>query len=140
MNDLIKITPNRARVESILKMVEVTIERITITDNNRFASLLTKDYYDVIRELIAVILILDGYKTKGEGAHKKQIEYLSVKYKEEIKRHQIVLIEDLLDKRNKIAYEGFFVPEDYISQRLEDLKIIIAKLKEIINNKLSKDH
>ena len=38
---------------------------------------ITKEYYDLIRELISVVLLLDGYKTYGEGAHKKLIEYLN---------------------------------------------------------------
>jgi hypothetical protein len=36
----------------------------------------------VIRELISVVLLLGGYKTYGEGAHRKTIEYLSKHYKE----------------------------------------------------------
>ncbi len=122
------------RVASILKMAEITIERIKSTDN-KFVTLITKDYYEVIRELISAILILDGYKAEGSNAHKTQIEYLSVKYSNEFKKHEIVIMDDLRIKRNKIAYEGFFVPEDYITQRIKEIQAIIDKLKDIINKK-----
>lgn len=76
---LIKVTPDKEKAKSILKMVETTIEMITVIDSTKFSSNITKEYYDVIRELISVVLLLDGYKTYGEGAHKKLIEYLQTK-------------------------------------------------------------
>jgi hypothetical protein len=87
-------------------MVDTTIEMIKLIDTNKFSSNVTKEYYDVIRELISVILLLDGYKTYGEGAHKKLVEYLQHNYKE-FKEYEISLIDDLRIIRNKIAYDGF---------------------------------
>lgn len=46
---------------------------IEVIDITKFSSIVTKEYYDVIRELMSVILLLDGYKTYGERAHKKLI-------------------------------------------------------------------
>jgi hypothetical protein len=43
-------------------------------DSKKFTSHVVKEYYEVIRELITVILLLDGYKTHEEGAHKKLVE------------------------------------------------------------------
>lgn len=78
-DELIKKTPDKNKARSILKMVEKTIEMIESLDIERFPSNITKEYYETIRELISVILLLDGYKTHGEGAHKKQIDYLKLK-------------------------------------------------------------
>ncbi len=80
---LIKITPNKEKAQSILKMVDTTLEMIKVIDIKKFSSNVTKEYYDVIRELLSVILLLDGYKTHGEGAHKKLIEYIQINYKDD---------------------------------------------------------
>ncbi len=68
---IIKITPNKEKASSIQKMVEATLEMISTLNIDKFPSNITKEYYEVIRELISIVLLLDGYKTYGEGAHKK---------------------------------------------------------------------
>lgn len=47
-------------------MVETTLEMIDTIDSKKFTSLVVKEYYEAIRELITVILLLDGYKTHGK--------------------------------------------------------------------------
>lgn len=136
---LIKITPNKEKAQSILKMVDTTIEMIKVIDIEKFSSNVTKEYYDVIRELLSVILLLDGYKTYGEGAHKKLIEYLQSNYKE-FNAYEISLIDDLRIKRNKIAYDGFFVDKDYIERKLKDVQEIIGKLRGVIGEKIGSDN
>lgn len=135
MEGLIKVTPDKEKAKSILKMVDTTIEMIKVIDIAKFSSNVTKEYYDVIRELISVVLLLDGYKTHGEGAHKKLVEYLQSNYKE-FNEYQISLIDDLRVTRNKIAYDGFFVDKDYIERKANDIKEIIDKLKEMIKKKI----
>jgi len=132
---LIKITPNKEKAKSILKMVDTTIEMIKVIDVTKFSSNVTKEYYDVIRELMTVVLLLDGYKTYGEGAHKKLVEYLQSNYKE-FNEYEISLIDDLRITRNKIAYDGFFVEKDYIERKVKDIQEVIRKLKEIIKKKV----
>lgn len=134
---LIKITPNKEKAKSILNMVETTLEMIKHIDIAKFSSNITKEYYDIIRELMTVVLLLDGYKTYGEGAHKKLIEYLKANYKE-FDEYEISLINDLRITRNKIAYDGFFVEKDYIERKINDINKIIKKLKKIIRDKLIK--
>lgn len=132
---LIKITPDKEKAKSILKMVDTTLEMIRLIDIDKFSSNVTKEYYEVIRELISVILLLDGYKTYGEGAHKKLIEYIQNSYSE-LSEYEILLIDDLRTKRNKISYDGFFVNKDYISSKLKNIQEIIRKLRNIILNKM----
>ncbi len=131
-DELIKITPNIEKAKSILKMVQTTLEMIKSINISKFSSNVTKEYYDVLRELISVVLLLDGFKTYGEGSHKKLIEYLQLNYNE----YEISIIEDLRVKRNKIAYDGFFVQEEYIKSKINEINHIILKLNEIIHNKL----
>lgn len=133
--DIIKITPDKEKAKSILKMVDQTLEMIKTIDRKKFPSNVTKDYYEVMRELISVILLLDGYKTTGEGSHKKLIEYLQQNYKE-FTEYEISFIDDLRIIRNKISYDGFFVKEDYLERKSKDILAIAEKLKIITNKKI----
>ena len=134
-NELIRATPDKEKAKAILRMVETTLALIESIDMDRFPSNITKEYYEAIRELISAILLLDGYKTYGEGTHKKQIEYLENSYKD-IKGHEIFLIDELRVLRNKITYDGFFIEKDYIKRKTKDIKAIAEKLKKIINSKI----
>lgn len=133
--ELIKITPNKEKSKSILKMVDTTLEMVKNIDINKFPSNVTKEYYDIIRELLSVVLLLDGYKTYGEGAHKKLIDYINLNY-DEFNKSEISLIDDLRIIRNKIAYDGFFVEKDYVNRKIGGINKIIEKLKKIIKEKL----
>lgn len=84
---------------------------------------------------MTVTLLLDGYKAVGEGAHKKLIEYLESHYNQ-FNSYEIKLIDDLRIVRNKIAYDGFFVREDYIERKIRLIHSIIEKLEIIIKEKL----
>jgi len=132
---LLKITPDKEKVLSIIRMVETTLEMIKEMNKNKFPSNVTKEYYEIIRELISIVLLLDGYKSIGDGAHKKQIEYLETNYKN-FNKAEINLIDDLRIIRNKISYDGFFVKEDYLNRKLININEIINKLNETINKKL----
>ena len=133
--DLISITPNKEKARSILKMVEITLEMIKQIDKSKFPSNIAKEYYEIVRELMSIILLLDGYKTMGEGAHKRQIEYLEANYKE-FSKYEIDFIDDLRVTRNKIAYDGFFVKESYIDRKLNEILKIIDKLNKIVHKKI----
>lgn len=132
---IIKTTPDGEKAKSILKMVETTLEMVSAIESKKYPSNVLKEYYEVIRELITVILLLDGYKTQGEGAHKKLIEYLEKNYPE-FKRHEISLIDDLRIVRNRIAYNGFFVNDEYLERKMKEILVIIEKLRVIIYKKL----
>ena len=132
---LVKVNPDRERVKSILSMVNTTLNMISCVDNGKFTSNVTKEYYEVIRELMTAVLLLDGYKTVGEGAHKALIDYLRGNYST-ITLNEILLINNLRITRNKVCYEGFLVKEVYLRRKVEAIQSIIYKLKEIINEKL----
>ncbi len=132
---IIKVSPDKEKAKSVMKMVNTTLDMIKSIDTVKFPSNVVKEYYDVLRELISVVLLLDGFKTKGEGAHKKLIEYLEQNYKE-FNSYEISLLDDLRITRNKIAYDGFFVTDDYLERKKESIKMIIRKLRNIIDKKL----
>jgi len=133
--DLIRIIPDKEKAKSILKMTDTTLKMIKEIDIDKFSSNITKEYYEIIRELMTIILLLDGYKTYGEGSHKKLIEYLELNYRE-FDKSEIYFIDDLRNIRNKIAYDGFFVEINYILNNIKNIQRIIEKLNKIIENKL----
>ena len=136
---LIRITPDKEKAKSIVKMAKTTLEMIGDIDLGKFSSNVTKEYYDVMRELISVILLLDGYKTFGEGAHKRLVDYLQKNYGE-FEEREIALIDELRLVRNRIAYDGFFVSREYIERKREDIRRITAKLENIIKKKLGNEN
>lgn len=131
---LIKVTPDREKARSILKMVRTSQEMILTIDSGRFPSNVTKEYYEIIRELMSVLVLLDGNETYGEGAHRDLIEYL----KGEMSSQDISLIDELRTIRNKIAYDGFFVTADYISRKQSRILEIVGRLQTKIESKLKK--
>jgi len=132
--DLIKVTPNKEKAKSILRMVDKTLEMINELSVEKYPSNIIKEYYDVIRELLSILLLFDGYKTIGESAHKILIDYIKKNYKQ-FSNYEIFLMDDLRITRNKIAYDGFFVRGDYVNRKKEDIIKLINKLKGVIEKK-----
>jgi|SRR3989344_6940253 len=131
-----KVTPDKEKVQSILKMVDTTLRRIQATDLEKFATHITKDYYEILMELMTSLLLLHGYKTQGEGSHLQLIQYIHTTYPA-IQGYEIALLDDLRIVRNKIAYDGFFVEPDYFSTRKKDIELLIKKLKSLILTKMA---
>ena len=77
------------------------------------AALIISDYYEIIKEMITAILLLDGCKTLS---HKDLIDYLKENYKE-ITSHELSLLDELRVLRNRIAYEGFFIEPSLLTTR-----------------------
>ncbi len=115
-------------------MAAATLQMIAEADKNKYPSQVLKEYYEVIREMVSIVLLLDGFKTVGEGAHNKQIDYLK-KYKD-FSQSEIKLMDNLRIIRNRVSYDGFFVKEDYIDRKLPDVLKIIEKLKKITAEKI----
>jgi hypothetical protein len=130
-----RVTPDKEKAKSIMKMVETTLEMIETIDTDRFPSNIIKEYYDTTRELMTTVLLLDGFKTHGEGAHKRLIDYLDENYGQ-FTEHEISLLDELRNTRNRISYNGFFITEDYLRRKRSDILNIISKLENIINKKL----
>ena len=133
--DLIKITPDAEKSKSILKMILLLEERISIQDKQKMASLILVDYYEIIKELLTALLLLDGYKTLS---HKDLIEYLHQKYASDYTSHEFSLLDDLRILRNRVAYEGFAVDPSYLMRNESTFKELIFKLKKQLKTKMNK--
>jgi len=130
--ELIKITPDKEKASSILKMVSLIKERIKKQERDKMAALIIADYYEIIKELITAILLIDGYKTLS---HKDLIDYIKEKCKE-FSIHEVSVLDDLRVLRNRIAYEGFFIEPSYLERNEPLFKEMIRKLENLIERKL----
>ena len=130
--DLIKITPDKEKAKSILKVVSLIEERIDTQNRTRMAALIIMDYYEIIKELITAILLIDGYKTLS---HKDLINYIKEGYPE-FSEHETFVSDDLRVLRKRVAYEGFFIEPSYLVRNEDLIKKIIQKLKKTIAEKL----
>ena len=130
--ELIKITPNPERVKSILHMANLLEERITLQDKEKMAALVTVDYYEIIKELLTAILLLEGYKTLS---HKSLIAYLEKNYNAAFGKDEFILMDDTRKLRNDILYYGKQVDKSFLINHEGRLKIIISKLLNMVNKK-----
>ena len=131
--ELIKITPDTEKASSILKMISLIEERIKKQDRVKFAPLIIVDYYEVIKELITALMLIDGYKTLS---HKDLIDYLKERYLDEFKMNNLVVLDSLRVLRNRVAYEGFFIEPSYLDRNEGNFSMIISKLKLLVGKRI----
>jgi hypothetical protein len=133
---IIKVTTDKERVKSMIKLILDRERFISKIDINEFSTIATENYYEIIKELSTVLLLLEGLKATGEGAHKELINYLNT-FKE-FSEYEINLLDDLRIKRNKSSYEGKQVDKSYLENKKEKILNIINKQKRIIDKKLNR--
>lgn len=131
---IIKITPDKEKAKSIIKLLEQREEFIISINMHKFPTIVAENYYEIIKELITAILLINGIKAVGENAHKELIEKFS-KYKE-LNPQEIEIIDDLRIKRNKSLYEGKQIELVYLENKKEKLVRIINTLKNLLNKNL----
>ena len=131
---LIRIYPDKEKVKSMLGLVGQREKFVYSVDKEEFSTIIAETYYEIIKELITALFLLDGLKATGENAHKEVIDNL-IKYKE-FSEDEIKILQDLRIKRNKSMYEGKLIDNTYIENKEKKLKSIIGKLKNLIDTKL----
>lgn len=72
----------------------------------------------------------EGIKIKGEGAHQELIEYSAEEKKIDEQARQF--LQQMRDYRNRISYEGFMVPQNYVSLNKEKIQKIIRHLFDLL--------
>jgi len=130
----LKIQPDKQKAKALLKMAEITLHRLNELNKTKYPSNTLDDYYDIIHQLLEALSLLAGVKFKGEGAHQQLIDYACDTYN--LGWTTGVFLQELRTYRNRIAYEGFSVSEDYIEQNNLRISEIIDKFRELISGKL----
>ena len=102
---IIRTTPDKEKARSLFSMTEHRekfINSLLVSDDS--ATVITENYYEIIKELGTIILLVDGFKTIGEYAHKEIIEYLAKN--KVLDSSEAEIADDLRTKRNYSSYEG----------------------------------
>ncbi|MCK4589581.1 MAG: hypothetical protein KAT77_04000 [Nanoarchaeota archaeon] len=133
VKDLIReVGKNDEMARSLLQFIELRLNSIKRFDSEKETSLIVESYYEVIKELITGLMVIDGYKTTS---HEALIIYLK-KFYNEFDEYEINLTDELRKLRNKVSYEGYLIDESYLKRNQLEIKGIIKKLKDTINKKL----
>lgn len=132
-----KITPDKEKAKSMLKMSEKIEQRIEATEMEKFPSQVLTDYYDILHNLMEGISSAEGFKSDGKGSHKKLIDWTATEY--ELSESERQFLNQARKYRNRISYEGFSINSSYLERNKEKIESIIEKLKGILKDKISKE-
>ena len=80
------------------------------------------------------MLLLDGFKSVGENAHKDLFHFLFSK--NFLNEKDFSLVDELRFRRNGSAYYGKAIKQIYLDNKEKELIEIIKKLKKLFNYKL----
>ncbi len=126
---IVKIKPDKEKAESLIKMAEITLNRLEKTNMSEFPSNTLADYYDTIHKLIEAYTLKNGIKIKGEGAHQELIDFVA--QQNTIDEQTRIFLQEMRDYRNRISYEGFMIHKNYIELNKKKIEQIIKHLFKI---------
>ena len=130
--DVTRTFKDKGKAKSLFNMLKEREESMKSFDAVRFPSLSVESYYEIIKEAITALMAVDGYKTLS---HEVLVGYLKYFHKE-FSEYEITFIVNLRKIRNRINYDGFNVPKQYLDINKQEILAIIAKLKNILESKL----
>lgn len=128
-------SPNPEEARSLLKMAKIRLE-----DNNRRErkqeniSLIVETYWEVNKQLITALLNLNGYKSYSQDCLITFVEKLY-----EFSDANLELMDQLRRLRNDIDYRGEFLDKDYLNRNEKQIRKIISKLEEHVEEDLNND-
>ena len=127
---IIKVSVDKDKINSILKMCSVRLKFVKKQDiNDEIASIITENYYEIIKELLTALLLKNGLKSNN---HECLISFFKETYPNY--EYETGIIYELKNIRNRITYDGIFVEKSYLDKnKLEFehiIKILIRLIKE----------
>ena len=129
-----KLRPDFEKAKGLLKLTELREHKLTSFQLPAETTLLAEAYYEIVKEIITAIMSIDGWKTLS---HELLISYLATFYSE-FSTSEVMLIDQLRQMRNDIAYRGIMIKPEYIEGNKKEIIVIINKLKNRLFEKLSK--
>ena len=131
----IKINPDKEKAKALIKMANITLERLKETNKEKYPANTLTDSYDIIHKIMESITYIQGVKIKGEGAHQEIIDYVCKKFG--IAEPTRIFIQELRDYRNNISYEGFAINSNYIKTNEKKIELIINQLMGLAEHLLN---
>ncbi len=126
-----KISCDEDKIKAILKMCSVRLKFAKKQEiDDETASLITEDYYEIIKELLTALLLKNGLKSDN---HECLISFFKEKYPNQ--EYEINMIYELKNIRNRISYDGIFVEKQYLVKNKLEFEHIINLLVKLIKDK-----
>ncbi|NPE26877.1 hypothetical protein HNV12_02650 [Methanococcoides sp. SA1] len=97
----------------------------------KYPTIIAETYYQIIKELVTAILLVQGKKSIGENAHKDLIE--EIQKSKILSTQEIEIINDLRIRRNNSYYQGKQIEKIFLDNHEKDLNQIISKLNKEIS-------
>src|SRR3989338_2241795 len=127
-----KVEADAEKVRSLLKMTQIRERTIPMIKRDKETiSVLTENYYEIIKELLVGLMLLHGMKSDN---HECLISFFKKNYSEY--EYESNLIYQLKTVRNRIDYEGFLVPPQYLGNNELEFKHIIKLLRALVEKRL----
>ncbi len=130
MDEVFKISINKARAKALLEMAE---ERFKDMKKEDKPYKIVEQYYEIIKELATALMYLDGFKTLS---HKALLQYLEEKYNDMFSKEEFIIMDELRRLRNDILYYGLKISPAFLKNKEEGIKSIIRTLIAVIRNKI----
>lgn len=133
--ELKRVTPDIEKARSILRTIRLIEKRIGLQDRKEMSALILTDYYEIVKELITALLLLDGYKSLS---HKDLLTYLSEK-RSDLNQHEQTILDDMRILRNRILYDGLTLEPAYLKRNEGQYQQIVRKLKGLVRKRLEQN-
>ena len=125
-----EVTPDIQKSNALVKMAEISFERLQLLPFQKYPSNALVDLYDVIHKYLDAICSKKGLKFRGDGAHYELI--VEIGDWEVLSSSDISLLQQLCSIRNRIQYEGFFVEVEYLNRSQTRILSIIKSLQKVL--------
>lgn len=132
---IIKITPDKEKTKSMLRIILMRVEFLKTIDKKRFPTIILETYYEILKELTSCLIMINGFKTSGEYAHKEMFQKL-LELKQ-ITYEDFILADNLRIKRNNSSYDGIETNIDFLNDE-DRIKKLIEKLQKKIETGLKR--
>ncbi len=123
-----KVSGGEETGKSLLRLVEARLVEVKKMEN---PTLKVEAYYEILKELITILLFNEGYKSYS---HECLISFLEKKFHDRINDGQIELIDQLRLLRNDIAYKGVFIDNDFLNRNEGEILAIVNLLKNLVRD------
>lgn len=133
-NASLKVTPNKAKVTSLIDTATGRIQFLAETDiKESNANYIFENYYSSVLEFMHALVLLHGYKV---GNHICLGYYLrDILQKQELFR----LFDDCRFKRNSLVYYGRKMDFENAKSGIERCKKLITELKSLLEHELGQN-
>jgi len=132
---ILKVEIDSEKAKSMYGMTrdrEKFIKTLEVNDNS--ATIITENYYEIIKELGTIILLFEGLKASGDYAHKEIIDYLQKI--NILNGNETDLVQDLRIKRNYSSYEGKKISKEYLFEKRKGIEDTILKLRKAVEKRI----